>query len=135
MNRRCVFLLAVPVSLILSTTWARADLAPGLRMRVYEIGEDMDRLFALKPDQTPNYEKVLSNINLKDAEAFGGLSEKFRANVTAIIRVTKPGSYGFRLTADDGAKLAFSGRMIERVLAAAPFPPLKSVAVGEQGAE
>jgi hypothetical protein len=37
---------------------ALAALEPGLRLRVYDIGEEMDRLFALKPDQTPNYEKV-----------------------------------------------------------------------------
>ena len=40
MNRRCVLFLAVLVPLSITTTVARADLVPGLRLRVYEIGED-----------------------------------------------------------------------------------------------
>jgi hypothetical protein len=112
MSRRLLPVLAAFACFFTLRAVARAELAPGLRLRVYEIGEDMDRLFALKPDQTPNYEKVLANINLIDAESFGGLAENFRANVTAIIRVTKPGFYTFRLTADDGAKLSISDRTI-----------------------
>jgi len=84
---------------------ALAALEPGLRLRVYDIGEEMDRLFALKPDQTPNYEKVLPSIDLKEPDTFGGLTKNFRTEVTATLRVTRPGVYAFRLTCDDGGKL------------------------------
>ena len=84
---------------------ALAALEPGLRLRVYDIGEEMDRLFALKSDQTPNYEKVLPSIDLKEPDTFGGLTKNFRTEVTATLRVTRPGVYAFRLTCDDGGKL------------------------------
>jgi glucose/arabinose dehydrogenase len=89
-----------------------AALEPGLRLRAYDIGEDMDRLYALKPDQTPNYEKVLPSIDLSDAASFGGLEQNFRAEVTATIRVVKPGMYSFRMTSDDGAKLSVDDRTV-----------------------
>jgi glucose/arabinose dehydrogenase len=112
MNQRLVFVLATIAQLCVATASARAELEPGMRLRVYEIGEDMDRLYALKPDQTPNYEKVVPSIDLAEAESFGGLSQNFRAEVTAVLRVTKAGSYAFRLTADDGAKLTIADRVI-----------------------
>jgi glucose/arabinose dehydrogenase len=104
--------IAFVVSLCLFAASARAELEPGLRLRVYEIGEDMDRLYALKPDQTPNYEKVLPAIDLTEPESFGGMAQNFRTEVTATLRVAKPGIYAFRLTADDGAKLFVDDRTI-----------------------
>src|SRR5688500_3301881 len=114
MNRitRLSSAVAVASCLWLLSGAALAELEPGLRLRIYEIGEEMDRLYALKPDQTPNYEKVLPSIDLAEAEQFGGLSQNFRTEVTAVLRVTKAGSYAFRLTADDGAKLTIADRVI-----------------------
>ena len=91
---------------------ARAGLEPGLRLRVYDIGEDMDRLFALKPDQTPNYEQVLPSIDLKESASFGGLSKNFRAEVTATIRAAEAGTYAFRVTGDDGVRLYVGDRTV-----------------------
>jgi hypothetical protein len=98
--------------LFLLTGSALAALEPGLRLRVYDIGEDMDRLYALKPDQTPNYEKILPSIDISDASGFNGLTKNFRAEVTATIRVEKPGVYAFLLTSDDGARLSVDDRTI-----------------------
>ena len=53
-TRHCYHAFAFLVVLFLTGS-ALAALEPGLRLRVYDIGEDMDRLYTLKPDQTPNY--------------------------------------------------------------------------------
>ncbi|MFN0057962.1 MAG: family 16 glycoside hydrolase [Planctomycetota bacterium] len=78
---------------------------PGLAFRGYSIGRTMSELVRLVPGQTPNVSRVISTVDLAKAEDFGGLDLQFYAQVTGFLRPPSSGSYTFRLTSDDGARL------------------------------
>lgn len=90
---------------------APAGLAPGARVRVYDVGEPMDRLLELAPDQTPNFEHIFDALNLS-GEQFGGTKQLFRAVATATLLVPEEGQYDFRLYSDDGSLLLIDERPV-----------------------
>ncbi len=85
---------------------------PGLRLQVYEIGEGMERLWPILPDQTPNYETIVSAADLNGDKSFGGRESYYRARLSATLRVERAGDYLFRLRADDGAYLTINGQRV-----------------------
>lgn len=90
---------------------APEGLAPGVRIRVYEIGERMEQLLELAADQTPNVELVSPKLDFKN-ETFGGPTVQFRATVEATLVAPEAGQYDFRLRSDDGALLLIDGTPI-----------------------
>ena len=95
-------------------TPAANERAPGIRVQVYDIGREaeMDRLLALAPDQTPNWEEVLPSLNLWGEEAFGGFEANFRTVATATLTAPEDGRYTFRLRGDDGVALWIDGKAV-----------------------
>lgn len=80
-----------------------AEDIPGLAVRVYDIGEDMNRLPSLVLGQTPNKSFVTPQVNFTKPADFGGLEDMFLVHITGNIRINRPGKYEFRLSSDDGA--------------------------------
>ena len=85
---------------------------PGLRLRVYEVGVPMERLWPVQPDQTPNFETIISELSLSTKEQFGGYDTHFRAEVVATLKIAEAGEYAFRLFSDDGAELRIDDNAI-----------------------
>ncbi len=86
-------------------------LEPGVTFRLYDVGHAMDRLYELAPDQTPNLDERRPGLRF-EAGAWGGFEDHFRAQVLGYLRVDEPGTYGLRLSSDDGAVLRLHGREV-----------------------
>jgi cytochrome c len=85
----------------------------GLSLRVYEIAEPLERLQRLVPGQTANVNRLIKNVDLRDArDDFGGLRDNFVAVVSGWIQIDQPGAYRFRLYCDDGARLSLDDRSV-----------------------
>ncbi|MCM4085023.1 family 16 glycoside hydrolase [Paractinoplanes hotanensis] len=77
---------------------------PGITLRTFDLQVSRDSLCTLKPGQTPNIDKKLSTINWTTAADFG-LEDRFQSEVLGNVNITTAGTYGFRLTSDDGSRL------------------------------
>lgn len=88
-------------------------LEPGVSVRVYNVGEGMDRLLPLVPGQTPNTAVVLPVLDLETerAPAPGGLEELFLLDAFGVLRIPESGTYGLRLVSDDGSQLWLGGQL------------------------
>ena len=87
-------------------------LTPGVALRVYDIGETMDLLPSLIDGQTPNVSTVIPIIDLRHGDDFGGLHDRFLAEISGYLRVEQPGQYTFRLTSDDGSRLLIDDEVV-----------------------
>jgi uncharacterized protein YegP (UPF0339 family) len=83
---------------------------PGVTLRVFDVQVELDRLCTLKPGQTPNIDKLMPTIDWSGS-AFG-IEDFFVSEVTGNINITNPGSYGFRLTSDDGSRLRIDDTLL-----------------------
>ncbi len=91
---------------------ADAD-APGLLLRVYDIGRTLHALPELPRDQRPNFVRAVAVPDL--AGGFGEflpLADQFVSELVGDLWVDRPGNYGFELRSDDGAKLWIDGRLV-----------------------
>ena len=86
-----------------------ATLEPGFTFRVYDIGYSMNRLWPLLEDQTPNFDERRDVLDAEGALAFGGFEDHFVVEALGFLRIDEAGSYGFRLTSDDGSRLRING--------------------------
>ena len=77
---------------------------PGVTLRTFDLQTARDTICTLKPSQTPNVDKLLPTINWTTAGEFG-LENYFQSEVIANLNITTSGTYGFRLTSDDGSRL------------------------------
>ncbi|MFI4860098.1 MAG: family 16 glycoside hydrolase [Phycisphaerales bacterium JB063] len=108
--RRVGLLLLAAVLLMTPGPTAAQDTAvpefmrPGVLLRVYDIGIDMRELPTLMPDQLPNVAEVRETIRFGDDD-FAGYQDRFLVHVAGFLRITEPGTYGFRLISDDGSVL------------------------------
>lgn len=84
---------------------AQGPREPGVSLRVYYIGQYLDKIPRLLAGQTPNYSVVIPTINLRTDGDFGGHSDQFYARSSGFINVEVAGEYVFRLVSDDGSKL------------------------------
>ncbi|MFD4260809.1 family 16 glycoside hydrolase [Streptomyces sp. NPDC058534] len=84
---------------------------PGVTLRVFDIGQPMKEICALKPGQTPNVDKLMPDIDFSTTEDFG-VGDNFVSQVTANIEVPEDGSYAFRLTSDDGSRLTIGDQTV-----------------------
>jgi len=102
-------------------------LRPGVSVRVFDVGLDMDRLMELVPGQTPNLSFVLPLVELRGARGdFGEIEERFLTCVEGFLEVPSPGLWGLRLTSDDGGRLFLDGVLaLDHDGLHGPDPPLE----------
>ena len=84
---------------------------PGVTFRVYQTTGNIEQLTLIAPDQTPNLDELRPSINAGEDD-FGGLHAPFVTEVLAELIIEQPGSYGFMLTSDDGARLTIGGQVV-----------------------
>lgn len=92
---------------------AAAQDAPGLLVRLYDVGEPMQWVPDLAASQLPNEVKVVPTLDLRSGRKdFGPLESNFVTEVLGTLDVRKSGMYTLRLTSDDGAKLWLDDRLV-----------------------
>lgn len=79
---------------------------PGVTLRVFDVQTPLSKLCTLKPGQTPNHDKLMPTVDWSSAADFGGFSDNFVSEASGYLDVPRDGSYTFRLTSDDGSRLA-----------------------------
>lgn len=84
---------------------------PGVTFRVYQTTGNIEQLTPIAPDQTPNLDELRPSINAGEDD-FGGFHAPFVTEVLAELIIEQPGSYGFMLTSDDGARLTIGGQVV-----------------------
>ena len=108
------------VSLLASIVLMQTDAGsvrrvPGLTVRHYQLDDQLlgqlDRLFDLVPDQTPNHDRVVETLAL-GTDDFLNVRAPHRTEVTGWIRVEELATFEFRLVSDDGAQLWIDGRSV-----------------------
>lgn len=87
-------------------------LEPGVGVRIYNLGVDLNELPELADEQLPNVSEVRPTIHYEGDAAFGGLTDRFLLHADGVLRITEPGTYTFRLIADDGAVLHIAGEQV-----------------------
>ncbi|MCA9290082.1 MAG: DUF1080 domain-containing protein [Phycisphaerales bacterium] len=124
-------LLSALVATIVTTGHAMQDadegLMPGATIDVYDIGAALDRMPTIIDGQTPNLSVDVATIDRVGPweTPFGPLAERFCGTARGWIVVEQPGSYVFRVIADDGAALH-----IDEALVTATVEPGRSIADG-----
>lgn len=83
---------------------------PGLTLRVYDVGTEMSELMELVPGQTPNIDRRVERIEIKDGGF--GLKDNFIAELSGEFHAVKGGDYSFRVTSDDGSAVFVAGKEI-----------------------
>jgi hypothetical protein len=104
--------IAVPLLPVLAS--AQADIPPqepGVTMRVFDVQVPLTDYCRLKPGQTPNVDKLMPTIDWSTSSDFG-LADRFVTEVSAYLTVSAAGTYGFRLTSDDGARFLLDGTQV-----------------------
>lgn len=84
---------------------------PGVTLRTYQLGEQLEQLCVLKEGQTPNVDKRIDTIDLTTAADFGA-EDAFVSHALANLTVPADGEYVFRLTSDDGSRLSVDGAVV-----------------------
>ncbi|MET0237784.1 MAG: family 16 glycoside hydrolase [Kibdelosporangium sp.] len=90
---------------------AQADIPPqepGVTMRVFDVQVPLTDYCKLKPGQTPNVDKLMPTIDWSSSADFG-IVDRFVTEVSAYLTISTAGTYGFRLTSDDGARFLLDG--------------------------
>ncbi|MFW7415334.1 bacterial Ig-like domain-containing protein, partial [Demequina sp. SO4-18] len=90
---------------------AATESEPGATMRTYHMPPGMTELCTLKSGQTPNVDRLITEIDLETEEDFGGVDD-FVTHVTATLTVPEDGDYDFRLTSDDGSAMHINGNQV-----------------------
>jgi hypothetical protein len=77
---------------------------PGVTLRVWQVAEQPERIPQLAENQTPNLDERRDAIDFTQGD-FGGLPATLVTAVLGELVVPTAGTYRFRLTSDDGARL------------------------------
>ncbi|MFJ9587832.1 family 16 glycoside hydrolase [Streptomyces acidicola] len=85
---------------------------PGITLRVFDVQTPLSKLCTLKPGQTPNHDKLMPTVDWSSAADFGGFSDNFVSEASGYLDVPRDGSYTFRLTSDDGSRLAIDDETV-----------------------
>ncbi|XVU28514.1 family 16 glycoside hydrolase [Actinoplanes sp. CA-054009] len=83
----------------------------GVTLRTFDLQTSRDSICTLKAGQTPNVDKKMSTINWTTAADFG-VEDRFQSEVIGNVNIATAGSYGFRLTSDDGSRLLIDGATV-----------------------
>jgi cytochrome c len=100
--------------LLLAGALALQDTPPrerGLSVSWYAIGEPMERVLLLVPGQTPNVARRVEVLDL-DGEDLPEFPGPFLTQAEGWLVVPEPGTWGLRLTSDDGSKLWIDGQLV-----------------------
>ncbi|MDP9793290.1 hypothetical protein J2S43_001802 [Catenuloplanes nepalensis] len=115
MKTRIVLLAAATLAgLVPALPAVAADVPPqepGVTLRTFDLQASRDSLCTLKPGQTPNVDRLMPTINWSAAADFG-VDNFFQSEVIGNINITAAGTYGFRLTSDDGSRLRIDGTTV-----------------------
>ena len=65
----------------------------GLTLRIWDVGRPMDFLAEIAPDQTPNVDRRVDEVNFTHATDFGSPPDYFVVELSGLINITKPGDY------------------------------------------
>ena len=84
---------------------------PGVTLRTYDLQTARDAICTLKPGQTPNVDKLMPAVNWTTAADFG-IEDHFQAEVIGNLNIATAGTYGFRLTSDDGSRLRIDDALV-----------------------
>ena len=90
----------------------RSDHEPGVAVKIFGIGESIEKLAPLAPGQLPSAYKVAPAIDLRDKEAFGGLDFYFITQISGYLNIASAGDYTFKVEADDGIRLAIADSVL-----------------------
>ncbi|MCF6472235.1 DUF1080 domain-containing protein [Nonomuraea sp. MG754425] len=107
-------LLLLALSFLAAPAHARADVPPqepGITLRTYDVQVELSKLCTLKPGQTPNVDKLMPTIDWTSDADFG-LTDMFVTEALGNISIPAAGSYEFRLTSDDGARLSIDDTVV-----------------------
>jgi hypothetical protein len=85
------------------------EVVPGVTVRTYQVSGQIEKVPSLLPNQTPNRDVVMGTIALPDAAAFGDFRAPIVTHVLGYLDVATAGPHRFRLTSDDGSRLAING--------------------------
>jgi hypothetical protein len=92
---------------------AAQDKAPGLLVRLYDVGAELRWLPELVGGEPPNAVKVVPTLDLSlEHKDFAALESNFLTEVTGQIKIERAGEYTFRLISDDGAQLWLDGGLL-----------------------
>lgn len=94
----------------LSAILATQSFEPGITLRVYDIGADMSELMELVPGQTPNIDRRIDAIDLKEGEF--GFKDNFIAELSGEFNALTSGEYTFRIRSDDGSAVSVDGKTV-----------------------
>ncbi|MET7418893.1 ricin-type beta-trefoil lectin domain protein [Dactylosporangium sp. NPDC005555] len=84
---------------------------PGVTLRVYDVQTALSSICTLKSGQTPNVDKLMPTINWTTPADFG-FDNLFVSQVLGNVNISTAGSYTFRLSSDDGSRLAIDGATV-----------------------
>ncbi|WP_200391884.1 family 16 glycoside hydrolase [Roseibacillus ishigakijimensis] len=101
---RPLHLAALALSLLTTALPAQSD-EEGFTFRLFDIQEEMDRLYPLREGQSPNVDEKHAVIDYESTQSFAGFADQFLVELSGRLRITTPGLYQFRLTSDDGSTL------------------------------
>lgn len=100
------------------------DTEPGLRLRIFHIGQDFDPTRPLQPGQSPNVDRTVKRVEVETKTFFSdtqkisdGPTEKVRSHYiaewTGWIRIPRPGEYTFLIETNAATSLTLRGQTID----------------------
>lgn len=84
----------------------------GLTLRVWDVARPIEFLAEIGPDQTPNVDCKVDEVNFHNASGFRSPPDYFVAEVSGLIKITTPGEYIFSLSSDDGSQLQIENTLV-----------------------
>lgn len=118
MRFNCFFHFVLGLAFGLAVTPEVAGEAPAMKdggtVWVYEIGVPMTQLPTLVASQTPNYYNDHPEIDFTGSwnSPYGEMSQFYYGHIFGNIKIPVGGTYEFRVTSEDGAKLSINGAVI-----------------------
>ena len=85
---------------------------PGASLKIYGIGESIDRLSPIAPGQLPSAHSLIDTIDLKEKDDFGGPDFYFISHINGFLNIATPGIYSFKVQADDGFRLTIADSVL-----------------------
>ena len=110
--RHTTWIIRIALVAISASHVVAAD-EPGLLVRLYDVGEEMQALPELAPGQLPNAVKVVPTLDLRlERGDFEPLRELFLTEVFGRLQVPQSAGVTLRLISEDGARLWLDGRVV-----------------------
>lgn len=107
-------LAALALGMLQEPTQIQGATVPGLTVWVWDVEGKLERHPSVAEGQAPNFYAILPKLEQKDGfESQEGLiKDSFVGRAFGWLSIPVSGSYRFRLTCDDGAKLSLGGRSL-----------------------